>query len=154
MDIITKFYTSFREGDIQGMISCYHKDILFEDPAFGKLNHSEVSAMWLMLVERSKGKLSIEFKNVKTNVTEGSCQWEAQYKFGKSKRPVHNVIQASFVIQDGLIIKHTDQFDFWKWIRQALGLPGLLLGWTSFLQNKFQSEAAKQLERFMQKNNL
>jgi hypothetical protein len=39
----------------------------------------------------------------------------------------------------------------WAWTRQALGAPGLLLGWTPFLQKKVQAEARKGLEAFMAK---
>jgi hypothetical protein len=35
---------------------------------------------------------------------------------------VINIIQAHFHFQDGLIIKHTDDFDVWKWSKQALGI--------------------------------
>ena len=32
------------------------------------------------------------------------------------------------------IVKHVDDFNMWKWTRMALGLPGMLLGWSSFLE--------------------
>jgi hypothetical protein len=53
--------------------------------------------------------------------------------------------------QDGKIVAHTDVFDFWRWSRQALGAPGLFLGWTSFLQRKVQGQAAKGLSEYEQK---
>ena len=42
-----------------------------------------------------------------------------------------------------------DRFDFWKWSRQALGLPGWLLGWSSALRAKVQARAAGNLARFV-----
>ncbi|MCK5103475.1 MAG: nuclear transport factor 2 family protein [Cyclobacteriaceae bacterium] len=33
--IIEKFYKAFENLDAEGMIACYHKEIEFEDPAFG-----------------------------------------------------------------------------------------------------------------------
>jgi hypothetical protein len=47
--------------------------------------------------------------------------------------------------------KTTDDFDIWKWSKQALGLTGYLFGWTGFMQNKihiakrhnFSSESIK-----------
>ena len=53
---------------------------------------------------------------------------------------VINDIIAEFKIKDGKIIKHQDKFDFYKWSRQALGFPGLFLGWTPFLKNKVSQD--------------
>ena len=55
---------------------------------------------------------------------------------------------ARFEFRDEKIIRHRDSFDFWKWSRQALGLPGLLLGWSPYLRAKVARTAAKSLERF------
>jgi hypothetical protein len=57
------------------------------------------------------------------------------------QRPVVNRISAQFYFQDGLIIRHTDDFDIWKWSKQALGLTGYLFGWTGFMQNKIHTNA-------------
>mgnify|MGYP000423281271 CR=1 FL=1 len=54
-------------------------------------------------------------------------------------------------LPDGLIIEHRDSFDFYRWSRQALGVPGLLLGWSSFLQNKVRAQAAANLKRYLGK---
>ena len=35
--LIEKYYSSFAAQDIEGMLSCYHDNIQFEDPAFGIL---------------------------------------------------------------------------------------------------------------------
>jgi len=32
-----KFYTAFSKGDYQGMAECYHENVVFHDPAFGRL---------------------------------------------------------------------------------------------------------------------
>ena len=49
----------------------------------------------------------------------------------------------------GRIVKHRDSFDFWKWSRQALGAPGVLLGWTPFLRGKVRGTANANLRRFL-----
>lgn len=69
--------------------------------------------------------------------------------FGQTGRPVHNRIRAEFAFADGLIVDHVDRFDFWRWSRQALGLPGLLLGWTPALQAKVRAQAQGRLEQFL-----
>ena len=49
----------------------------------------------------------------------------------------------------GLIVQHRDSFDFWHWSRQALGAPGLLLGWTPFLRAKVQAQAKASLQKYL-----
>lgn len=143
--LIEEFYAGFAEGNAKTMASCYNKDIQFEDPAFGKLQGQDVLDMWEMLIEKSKGNIKIEFSDVRADELSGSARWVAVYNFSKTNRNVVNVIQASFVFKDGLIIKHTDEFDIWKWSQQALGLPGYLLGWTGFMQQKIQKNALHSL---------
>jgi hypothetical protein len=38
-------------------------------------------------------------------------------------------------------MRHTDDFDIWKWSKQALGIPGHLLGWTGYMQKKINENA-------------
>ena len=59
------------------------------------------------------------------------------------------MIDAAFTFEDGLIRTHVDRFDFWSWSRQALGVPGLLLGWTPFLRAKVAAEAQKGLDAYI-----
>jgi hypothetical protein len=61
----------------------------------------------------------------------------ASYNFSKKKGQL--LIASAFYFQDGLIIRHTDDFDIWKWSKQALGLTGYLFGWTGFMQNKIHT---------------
>ncbi|RZK05676.1 MAG: nuclear transport factor 2 family protein [Flavobacterium sp.] len=149
--LIEEFYAGFAEGNPKTMASCYHKDIQFQDPAFGKLEGQDVLDMWEMLIEKSKGNLKIEFSDVKADELSGSAKWVATYNFSKTNRNVVNIVKASFVFQDGLIVQHTDKFDVWKWSKQALGLPGYLLGWTGFMQQKIQKNAIHSLRNYQSK---
>lgn len=149
--VIEEFYAGFAEGNAKTMASCYHKDIVFQDPAFGKLEGQDVLDMWEMLLEKSKGNIKIEFSDVRADELSGSAKWVAAYLFRKTNRNVVNVIQASFVFKDGLIIKHTDEFDIWKWSKQALGLLGYLLGWSAFMQQKIQKNALQSLRSYQKK---
>ena len=145
---INKFYTAFANADAAQMCECYHPNVQFRDPAFGLLKGKEVCQMWKMLIERSKGNLKIDFSQVKANEHLGSAFWVAKYNFSKTNRKVENSISSKFHFQDGLIIKHTDDFDIWKWSKQALGIKGLLLGWTGFMQKKIQNQARLALNRY------
>ena len=149
--IIQKFYESFAGNNADAMISCYADDIEFSDPAFGLLKGEDAKNMWKMLVERAKGNIKIEFKNVVADDKKGSADWTADYLFSKTGRKVFNEIHADFEFQDGKIIKHTDNFDLWKWSKQALGISGVLLGWSSFLKNKIQKNARESLAEYSKK---
>ena len=146
--LITKFYTAFANSDAKTKAECYHPKVHFIDPAFGLLKEEQVSKMWHMLLSKSKGNIKIEFSNVKADDFAGSAKWVATYNFSKTNRKVINKITAEFVFQDGLIIKHTDNFDVWKWSKQAFGTTGLLLGWTGFFHKKIQEQALLSLKKF------
>nr|WP_321235228.1 nuclear transport factor 2 family protein [uncultured Psychroserpens sp.] len=149
--LIEKFYTAFNELDAETMISCYHDDIVFEDPAFGVLKGEHAGNMWRMLCESQKGKdFKIVFSdiNITSNGTMGNAKWEAFYSFSKTGRKVHNKIAAHFELKDGKIIKHTDYFSLHKWAKQAMGFKGLLLGGTGFFRKKLNQQTNHLLSKF------
>lgn len=148
--LLTEFYTAFAKQDYKRMAACYHEEAEFTDPAFGTLNAEQVKAMWQMLMERSKGDLKVVFSEVKADAEKGSAHWEAFYTFSKTGRHVHNKIDAHFEFKNGKIYRHYDDFDLWAWSRQALGLSGFLLGYTSFFKKKLQSQTRKLLSDYMQ----
>ncbi|WP_460218772.1 nuclear transport factor 2 family protein [Psychroserpens sp. MEBiC05023] len=148
-ELIEKFYKAFNELDADTMASCYHKDITFEDPAFGVLSGQHAGNMWRMLCNSQKGKdFKVIYSNIRSNNNTGSAHWEAFYEFSKTGRPVHNKIEATFEFKDGKIIKHTDIFNLHKWAKQALGLKGFLLGGTKFFQKQLNSQTNKLLYKF------
>ena len=147
--LIKQFYTCFQQRDWQGMQACYSEDIVFYDPVFENLEGEEVKGMWEMLLKGSRD-LQVEFSNIKTDDDGyGSCHWVATYTFPPTGRHVVNKIRASFRFQDGKIAEHQDIFDVWKWGRQALGLPGILFGWTPVMQKKIRLLARKNLDKFL-----
>jgi hypothetical protein len=145
---LIKFYTAFANADAETMCKCYHPDIQFRDPAFGLLKGNDVCDMWKMLIKRSKGEIKIEFSEIKATEYIGSAKWIATYNFSQTNRKVVNVIKAQFQFKDGLIIKHTDDFDIWKWSEQAFGIKGYLLGWTGFFHTKINEQALLSLKKF------
>ena len=146
--LINHFYSSFKNKDFAGMQCCYADNATFSDAVFQDLNSAQVKAMWKMLILNGKD-LELNFQNVSADEKTGSAEWVANYTFSKTGRKVENRISANFTFANGKIIKHTDSFDFYKWSKQALGLPGILFGWTSFLQNKVRQTAMKSLADFM-----
>lgn len=147
--LIETFYTAFQNEDAEKMVECYHNNIVFRDPAFGKIKGRKAKAMWRMLLERGKGNLKVSFSNVQAEGETGSAEWIARYPYGSKKRPVVNHVKAAFTFADGQILTHTDTFNIWKWSRQALGLLGLLLGWSSIVKNKVQKTTNALLSSYM-----
>jgi ketosteroid isomerase-like protein len=146
---ITDFYTAFSNRDGAAMAAAYAADATFSDPAFPGLKGAEIGGMWQMLTGRAKD-LRIEFSGIEADDTQGKAHWEAWYTFSATGRAVHNIIDAQFTFNaDGQIQTHVDTFGFHRWSRQALGMPGLLLGWTGFLKKKVQGQARKGLAAFM-----
>ena len=145
--LIEKFYTSFANADAAGMTSCYHDNIEFEDPGFGKLFGNDAKLMWQMLLSRNNN-IKITFSDIQVQQNKGTANWTAEYMYAQTGRKVVNKISAQFEFLDGKIIKHTDYFDLWKWTRQALGFKGYLLGWSSFMKNKIHTMTNKLLENY------
>jgi ketosteroid isomerase-like protein len=148
--LIEHFYTAFQQRDYATMQSCYADNAVFNDEAFINLNAAEVKAMWEMLIKRGSD-LELSFSNITATNTTATAHWVASYTFSATGRKVINRIDASFEIHEGKITKHTDSFSFYKWSSQALGMPGLLLGWTSFLRKKVQQKALVNLREYMNK---
>jgi len=146
--LIRNFYTAFQQRDHAGMIVCYHPEAHFSDPVFNDLHGKQAMAMWHMLCERGKD-LQVTFRDVTATQTNGQAHWEAVYTFSTGRK-VHNRIDANFTFADGLIVRHADQFDLWRWTRMALGLPGTLVGWTPMLQKKVRETAVSGLDKFIE----
>jgi ketosteroid isomerase-like protein len=150
-EVITKFYTAFQQKDYITMNSCYSDDIVFSDPAFGLLQGEEVKCMWEMLCKNAKD-FSLQFSNIQLLDEEyATCNWTATYTFSKTGRKVVNNIKAFMKLKDGKIIEHSDGFKLSKWAAQALGLPGILFGWTNFMNSKIRKNASASLTKFMLK---
>ena len=149
--LLQNFYRAFQARDGKAMAACYHPEVVFSDPVFPALSGESAGQMWQMLCARGKD-LRIEFSALSADENAGSAHWEAWYTFSASGRPVHNIVEARFAFKDGKIIHHTDEFDFPRWARQALGFKGLLLGRSRFLLEKVRATAAKSLADHVAKN--
>lgn len=148
--LIARFYEAFAKRDAEAMAACYHKDVVFSDPVFGELRGDRARDMWRMLCGRAKD-LTVVASDIAADDKLGSARWVADYRFGKTGRPVHNVIEARFAFRDGLIAEHHDTFPLYKWSRMALGAPGVLLGWTPMVQAKVRAQARQGLDAFVAK---
>jgi ketosteroid isomerase-like protein len=147
-DIVEDFYGAFARKDHATMARCYADDATFSDPVFPRLDAEHARGMWRMFCQPGNDlRIDLASHDVQGKVARG--RWIAHYTFQATGRPVVNVIDATFDLENGKIVRHVDRFDFWKWSRQALGAPGLLLGWTPIVQNKVRRVAAARLEEFL-----
>ena len=147
--MILEFYQAFKDLDAEKMVSFYHNEVEFEDPAFGKLKGERAKDMWRMLIASQQGKdFIIEFSNVEENEMKASASWEAKYTFSKTGRKIHNKISAEFQFKDGLIIKHVDHFNLHLWAKQAFGLKGLLIGRSNFFKKQLHQQTNKLLNKY------
>lgn len=148
--LVQSFYASFARRDAAGMVACYHRDVVFSDPVFTHLQGDQARAMWTMFCVRGHD-MAIRYANVQADDQRGSAHWEASYSFSQTGRQVHNSIKAAFEFKDGVIIRHTDSFNLWRWAGMALGPKGRLLGWLPFVQATIRRNALASLTAFMQK---
>lgn len=146
-ELIEEFYSAFQAKDAERMVTCYHDDIVFRDPAFGTLKGERAKNMWRMLLKNDTG-LTLDFSDVEANEKTGKAHWEANYIFGQTGRKVVNKIDATFEFKDGKISKHTDDFNLHAWAKQALGLKGSLFGGTTFFKNQLNAKTNHLLTKF------
>jgi ketosteroid isomerase-like protein len=148
-ETIERFYAAFDRRDGAAMAACYAPDARFRDPVFGQLDAEQAGAMWQMLTGRAED-LRVELVERAADEAQGTARWIAHYTFTQTGRPVVNDVRAAFRFQDGLILEHTDKFNWWRWARQALGAPGMWLGWTPQLRLRVHRQARAGLNRWMQ----
>ncbi|WP_107865892.1 nuclear transport factor 2 family protein [Agitococcus lubricus] len=147
--LLDKFYRAFQQRDGEAMAQSYDANATFSDPAFGLLQGQQVGDMWRMLTERAQD-FSLQYKLLSIDDNKGEAEWTASYTFSQTGRTVVNHIHSEFRFQNGKIVAQQDQFDLWRWSRQALGLKGYLLGWTPLVQHKIQQQATKNLANYQQ----
>ena len=145
--VITDLYAALGRRDHAAMAALYAPDARFSDPVFGDLQGAEVTAMWRMLCEGAT-ELEVTLREVTALGERGAATWEARYPFSETGRRVHNIVEAHLTVFDGLIVRHDDHFDLWRWSRQALGPAGLLLGWSPVIRLAIRRRARRRLESF------
>jgi ketosteroid isomerase-like protein len=145
---IERFYRAFDACDAATMNELYAPEATFSDPAFGTLDGDEVRAMWTMLTSQATD-LSVTASDVTADDEGGSAHWRAEYTFTATGRHVVNEVDATFRFRDGKVVEHRDRFSFWRWSRQALGPPSVLLGSNPLGHSLVRRKARARLDAFM-----
>ena len=145
---IEALYAALDRGDGEAMAGLYAPQATFTDPVFVGLSDGEPGDMWRLLTARAPD-MSVELVGREAEADRGMAHWVARYTFGQTGRPVVNDVRSVFRFDgSGRIVDQQDDFDFWRWARQALGRSGLLLGWTPVLQHQVRDRARAGLEAF------
>ncbi|HEY2254748.1 MAG TPA: nuclear transport factor 2 family protein [Variovorax sp.] len=151
---IRRLYDAFAQLDADTMASCYAPDARFDDEVFSLRSARHIGGMWRMLCSSTKAKGAsvwrLSYRDVQADASGGRAHWDAHYLFSATGRTVDNAIDSHFSFtSEGLIATQRDEFDFWRWSRQALGAPGLFLGWTPTLRRKVRATATANLATFL-----
>jgi ketosteroid isomerase-like protein len=145
---IETLYAALDRGDGETMAGLYAPRATFTDPVFVGLSDGEPGDMWRMLTGRAQD-MTVELVDHHAEADRGTAHWVARYTFGQTGRHVVNDVRSIFRFdQGGRIVDQQDDFDFWRWARQALGRTGLLMGWTPVLQHRVRDRARAGLEAF------
>lgn len=147
MGVAERFYEAFMVRDHYTMGRLYAEHATFSDPVFPLLNVRGTRLMWQMLLTRAED-LAVEAKIVEDGATRARVDWVAYYTFTATRRSVVNRVHTEMAISAGKIVRHVDAFNLWRWSEQALGMKGLLLGWTPMVQNRIRAQAAQSLRAF------
>ncbi len=148
--LIARFYAALDRRDAETIAACYAPDATFSDPVFPRLDAAGVTAMWRMLCARGKD-LRVVASDITADATSGSAHWVATYTYTATGRKVVNRVDAAFTLRDGRIARHVDRFDLHRWMRQALGVKGLLLGWLPPAQRAVRRQAFHALAAWREK---
>ena len=152
---LVNFYAAFARLDADAMAACYEPNAQFDDEVFSLHGHEAINGMWRMLCEATQSKnreaWKLTYSGLEADDRRGKAHWEADYRFTAARRTVHNVIDSVFEFNEaGLITRQRDRFNFWTWSRQALGLPGILLGWNPSFRAMVKRQAEVNLENYLQ----
>ncbi len=147
-DVAEQLYLAFQRHDGDAMAALYAAGATFWDPAFGDLAGPEVGGMWKMLTARSTD-LELHFEIAEAGDERVVVRWTARYTFSATGRKVENRVESRLRVQDGRIVSQRDEFDFHRWAKQAFGLVGILIGWSSLFQRGFQRKARGALRAYL-----
>lgn len=140
--VLTHLYDALARRDGAAMAALYAPDATFEDPVF-RLRGRQIGQMWIALTRRAKD-LGISYTITQSESGRGAVECTARYLFG-GRHPVVNRILSDIEIEEGLIVRQRDRFDFPRWAAQALGLPGRLFGRFSWFRKAVSRRAMRSL---------
>lgn len=144
--LVHHYFDALARLDGEALAACYHPSASFADPLFPDLRGERVGWRWRMLA-RGGTDMRLSYDILGGDERKARVRWRARWRLADGGRPVANEVLSTFTFWDGRIVRQVDEFDFWRWSRASLGLPGLLLGWMPPVRRLAQRRALQQLER-------
>jgi len=144
---IHQFFQALANRDYITVQSCYSNHAVYNNSVMGLLDTDTTKAMWHLLCT---GLLDLQtsYSAIQELDEEyATCLWEEKYT--DKGNWIHKKNKAYFRFENGLIIEHTDGFNFYDWCKQTYGMVGWLFGWTNFMQKRVQKKARKGLIDYM-----
>jgi hypothetical protein len=123
-------------------------------PIFPKLEGVQIKSVWSMIMAGARD-FSVHYEILSFDETHVRVSWTALNRFSATNRPVKNQVMTELMLSsptpggnEGKILSQSDVFDFYRWARQALGMPGTLLGWMPWFQKQIQTKSSEKLASF------
>lgn len=116
LDVVTRFYNAFEVGDFNTLEKLYAPDVHWQDTIFSYTGRENVMGVWRFEIYLSKGG-KISYKIVSTEGNTVVVSWSDDYSF--FGEPVSHAITATLVVENGQIVRHTEDYSWDEWAKQA-----------------------------------
>ena len=143
---IIHFLDSFSKRDFEEMNRMYSDDIVFFDPKVGLLREGIAKKLWKYQYE-NVNNFSFSFGEViQVDEEYYTCENIILYRHPQTKRKIKDKRKSYFRMENGKIVEQSDAFKFYAWNRQAFGIMGWVLGWSTFFQKRVKNNILSSLQ--------
>jgi len=147
---IHQFFRALENRDYETLLSCYSNNAVYNNPIMGLLDIETAKAMW-ELVCTCIPDLKTNYSDIQELDEEyATCLWEEEYIYNENL--IYIKKKAYFRFENGLIIEHTDGFNFYDWCKRINGVVGWLFGWSNFMQKRIQKKERNKLIAYINTN--
>ena len=146
--LLHRWFDALARLDAEAMAACYHPSASFTDPLFPDLRGERVAWRWRMLAGGA-ADMRLSYDILAGDDRKATVRWRARWRLCGSGRVVSNEVRSTFTFWDGCIVRQVDEFGFWRWSRESLGLTGLVLGWIPAVRRAAGRRALAQLDRLV-----
>ena len=137
--IVEQFYAALNAKDLLTLRSLYHPKAEYNDEIFS-LNYKEILALWYSSMQPEM-ELVAEVHSIDQQKESIVTHWTISYTIASINKRITLDEVGRFEFQDGLIIRHTDEYSFYRWCAQAFGVAGMLASWSKWLRKKVRNQA-------------
>ncbi len=144
--IVTQFFEAFAKHDWRSIARCYHDKASYSDPLFPDLRGERIVYMWYQMLGTAGAKqthsmndLNLEYRILFGDERKAQVEWTANYVYAGRYVRIEGL--TTLAIWDDKIVRHVNEYNFWRWIRQAKGLTGLVFGGLPAYQRNVQRSA-------------